>query len=172
MPEQEQQSGVLKSQHSRVRSYVLFRNCTDRMLDVIWVGYSGELVRYVTMNPTDCKMINTFATHPWIFRDPDTGERMHVQGRDVYMPQPYNQGQRNRYLVLIKFPMRSLRSNTLWRIAGLIAHNDHVQQLELPRCLVQDIEDVRGCTAKAIEFRNSQREEEHDEGEGDGEEEP
>lgn len=158
MPELE--SGVLKSEHSRVKSYLIFRNCTERVIDLIWVGYSGELVQYATMNPTDCKMINTYATHPWIFRDPDTGERMQVQGKDYYMPQPYQRGQINRYLVPIRFPLRTLRSNSLWVIAGLIHQDDHVQQLELPRCLIRDIQDVRQVTAKALEFKNSQREEE------------
>lgn len=153
MPEQEQQNGVLKSQHSRIRSYVLFRNCTERPIDVIWIGFSGELVWYATLNPTDIKMINTFATHPWIFRDPDTGERMHVKGRDVYMPQPFHRGQLNRYLVPIQFPLRSLRSNSLWVISGLVKEDGQVQQLELPRCLVQDIQDLRRITAQAVAFK-------------------
>lgn len=159
MPEQEQ-SVVLKSKHSRIKSYVLFRNCTERLVDVVWIGFSGELVRYFTMRPTDCKMINTFATHPWIFQDPDTGERMQVNGKNVYMPQPHHRGQINRYLVPIKFPLRSLRNNALWTISRLVPPSEDLQQLELPRCLIQDIEEVRKCTARAVEFKNQRREDE------------
>lgn len=164
MPEPEQ-NGLLKSQHSRIRSYVSFRNCTDRALDVIWVGFSGQLVWYGTLNPADSKMMNTFATHPWIFRDPDTGERMHVHGRDVYMPRAFQRGQLNRYLVPIRFPLRSLRSNCLWRISTLVT-DDQVLQLELPRCLIQDIQDLRQCTAKAVEFKSSRQGEDGDTEEG------
>lgn len=154
MPEIEH-GGILKSQHSMQRSYVLFRNCTDRLVDVIWIGYNGEFVHYATLKPTDCKMINTFATHPWVFRDPDTGERMHVRGKDVYMPQPYRRGQINRYLVPIQFPMRSLRTNTLWRISQLMIDFPAVHQLELPRSLISDLLDIQDVTAKAIQFKQT-----------------
>ena len=72
---------MLKSLHSHVRSFVLFRNCSERSVDILWVDFQGELVWYGTLQPTEIKMINTFATHPWIFRDPDTGERMQVHGK-------------------------------------------------------------------------------------------
>lgn len=162
MPEPER-GAVLKSQHSQIKSYVLFRNYTDRLLDVIWVGFSGEHVHYGTLKPTECKMMNTYATHPWIFRDPDTGERMHVQGQSVYMPQPYQRGQRNRFLVPIRFPVRSLRHNALWAISQLISREEDVPQLELPRCLIHDIQDLRQCTAKAQEFKRSLQQQDEDE---------
>lgn len=154
MPESDRKE-VLKSHNSRIKSYVLFRNCTERAVDVIWIGYQGEPVWYGTLNPTNIKMVNTFATHPWMFRDPDTGERMHVHGKDIYMPQPYHQGQVTRFLVPIQFPMRSLLSNSLWAIAGLLQHDCHAHQLELPRSLVQDILALRQCSAAAKEFKRT-----------------
>lgn len=152
---------MLKSQHSRFKSNVLFRNCTQRFVDVIWIGFSGEFVNYGTLKPTDCKMMNTFATHPWIFRDPDTGERMHVHGKSVFMP--VRRDQRNRYLVPITFPLRSLRDHSIWAISRLITSDSDLLQLELPRCLINDIQEVRQCTEKAREFRNRQRNEDDDE---------
>lgn len=155
MPGQEE-SRVLKSQHSHIRSYVVFRNWTLRPVDVIWLGFSGEQVWYGTLRPHEAKIMNTFATHPWIFRDRVTGERMHVHGKDFYMPQPSHRRQLTRFVVPIQFPMRSLSVNSLWVISGLLSTDDQVQQLEVPRSLMQDILEVRSCTQRAREFRSSQ----------------
>lgn len=113
-------------------------------------------------------MINTFATHPWIFRDIDTGEKMHVRGREVYLPQPYHRGQLNRYLVPIQFPLRSLRANCLWMMASLLSQRpDRLNELELPRSLVQELRDVQQCIANAVEFRR-RREADDDDDDIDG----
>lgn len=156
MPESDgQQPEILKSVDSRTRSYILFRNCTERMVDLIWVGYQGEYVQYAKLQPTETKMMNTFATHPWIFRDPDTGERMLARGNDVYMPEPFKQGQLVRYLVQIRSPLRSLKSNALWRIAKLLLRDDAVHELELPRSLIADVLEIREIMAAARDFQNT-----------------
>ena len=79
------------------------------------------------------------------------------------MPPPYHRGQLNRYLVPITFPLRSLRDNAIWTISRLLANAEDVHTLELPRSLIQDIQDVLQCTAKAVEFKRRRQTDEADE---------
>ena len=79
-----------KSLPSRVKSYIRFVNKTDRTVDVVWLNYEGLGVRFRTVPPGQFVDVNTFAGHPWIFRDSHSGDKLVVQvqgNRDVYNPE-------------------------------------------------------------------------------------
>ncbi|KAJ6224042.1 hypothetical protein RDWZM_002587 [Blomia tropicalis] len=59
----------IRSLESRHRCMFQVYNISDRSVDVIWVDYNGEESKYVTLKPRTTFVLNTFATHPWIFRD-------------------------------------------------------------------------------------------------------
>lgn len=78
----------IKSDRSVARAFVIFENTTEREVDVYWVDYTSQLVRYRTLSSDDKLKINTFKTHPWVFLDKQSGERMCVDHEEVYWPQP------------------------------------------------------------------------------------
>ncbi|XP_035897905.1 protein Vhl [Anopheles stephensi] len=137
---------VLRSRNSEVRSFVLFRNTTERVVDVYWVNYSATLTHYSTLQPgAQCK-VNTFVSHPWLFKDKRHEERMHVRHQPIFMPEPwYNSftgaGRLNRMEARIHFPVRTLKENCLWRILALLSAKEEsvLCELELPNVLVQEL---------------------------------
>lgn len=78
----------IKSDRSELPAFVIFENTTQRQVDVYWVDYTSQLVRYRTLIPGDKLIINTFKTHPWVFLDKSSGERMCVDNDEVFWPQP------------------------------------------------------------------------------------
>uniref|UniRef100_A0A182N4V2 von Hippel-Lindau disease tumour suppressor beta domain-containing protein n=1 Tax=Anopheles dirus TaxID=7168 RepID=A0A182N4V2_9DIPT len=136
----------LRSEHSEIRSFVLFRNTTERAVDVYWVNYSSKLIHYTTMQPRAECMVNTYVTHPWVFKDKQSDERMHVRHQPVYLPEPWytnfnSAGRLTRKEINIHFPIRTLTENCLWRIVTLLANGDEsaLAELELPRVLLQEL---------------------------------
>lgn len=88
--------------------------------------------------------INTFVTHPWIFVCSETGERLHVNNKDVYMPEPWFKFINNaengvvevgRQDVIIHYPLRSLRDICLWDLVFLVETKDEIYDLEIPNSL-------------------------------------
>lgn len=65
----------LRSNHSVERVCVKFVNLTNRVVEVIWVNYSGLFQRYTLLRKRQHVDINTFKTHPWIAVDVDTKDR-------------------------------------------------------------------------------------------------
>ncbi|XP_055637225.1 protein Vhl [Toxorhynchites rutilus septentrionalis] len=137
----------LRSVHAEIRSFVLFRNFTQRSVDIYWVNYSSKFIHYSALEPTAQVAVNTYVTHPWVFIDKMTGERMMVNHEPVYYPVPwYNNidasGKLGRTNVQIHFPLRSLRDICAWKIIASLRDKESFVQLELPKVL---LEDLRAC---------------------------
>jgi von Hippel-Lindau disease tumor supressor len=69
---------------------VTFESKTLRNIDVFWMDYNGDRVKYTTIGPNVTFFIQTYETHPWIFRDEESGAVLLADGRDVFFPQPYD----------------------------------------------------------------------------------
>ncbi|XP_071517189.1 uncharacterized protein [Panulirus ornatus] len=82
----QQQQQVIRSLRSRQRSYVRFVNRTQRTVDVIWLDYNGVRQKYKTLIPGEAFKVNTFVTHPWIFRDAETTATLLVNSEEVFYP--------------------------------------------------------------------------------------
>ncbi len=60
---------------------------TKRRADVFWLDYQGGRVKYATLEHGQPFPILTFETHPWVFRDADTGSVLVANNKDeVYFP--------------------------------------------------------------------------------------
>ncbi|XP_025088595.1 uncharacterized protein LOC112560760 [Pomacea canaliculata] len=91
-----------------------FTNRSSRYVDLLWVDYQGALVRYhKRMAPNELKKLITFATHPWVARDSDTGQAMYLSGRPVYITSL--QKEEKREPVEVPFIFQCI----LWRISAL-----------------------------------------------------
>lgn len=84
--EHKQNKLTLKSTKSKVMSFLRFVNKTKRRVDVIWINYEGQAVKYKTLDCDECLDVNTFVGHPWIFRDSETGDKLVVQLKHIYNP--------------------------------------------------------------------------------------
>ncbi|EDS34024.1 von Hippel-Lindau disease tumor suppressor [Culex quinquefasciatus] len=116
-------------------------------VDVYWVNYSSKFVHYSALEPAAQVPVNTYVTHPWVFIDRFTGERMLVKSKPVYMPEPWytninTDGKLARIEVRIHFPLRSLKDVCAWKIFSTLRDKQSFIDLELPRVLVDDL---RAC---------------------------
>ena len=78
----------LKSKNANMPSKVRFVCKSSRRAELIWKNYQGEDVSYGVFNYGQYTRMNTYVTHPWICRDADTGDRLLLSGRVVFLPPP------------------------------------------------------------------------------------
>jgi len=84
---------ALRSLHCDSESLVTFISRTQRPFCVYWLDYQGRRVRYCQLNYAQQFNIHTYETHPWIFRDSETGDTLvTADGSEVYMPKKWDGG--------------------------------------------------------------------------------
>ncbi len=96
----------LKSLHSDEPAFAAFVNRTNRRVDVIWIDFKGHHVKYCTLTRyNDTFPIQTFVSHPWIFKDAKSGDRLVTTGnQEVYFPKPLDGDDQNLDVVVIGIP--------------------------------------------------------------------
>ncbi|XP_065167055.1 protein Vhl [Atheta coriaria] len=146
----------LRSRECLERSYVRFVNTTNRTIEIIWLNYTGQRIRYQLIGARSYANIDTFKTHPWIAQDVLTKDRMWLERQYVYQPQTTREHLNNanpnivypipppevRKVVAITLPMLTLRYHALLTIRNLFAQPEAVDNLELPRDLKEDLKKV------------------------------
>ena len=88
---------TVRSLYCNVDSFVAFVSRTHRKVDVFWINYEGKHVKYVTLKvPGDTFPIHTYVSHPWTFKDADSGDQLfHSCNNEVYYPEPTDQNNIN-----------------------------------------------------------------------------
>jgi len=90
----------LKSLHADSQSLVTFISRTHRPFCVYWLDYHGRHVKYCQLTYAQQFNIRTFETHPWIFRDSETGDKLvTADGSEVYMPRRWEGGHAERVII-------------------------------------------------------------------------
>ncbi|XP_045196823.2 von Hippel-Lindau disease tumor suppressor-like [Mercenaria mercenaria] len=144
---------LLKSKKSIHYSFLRFLNKTKRKVDVVWVNYEGARVRYKTLNPDQFLDINTFAGHPWIFFDSETGDKMVVQLKEVFEPVAWNSEGNNwppqRKVVNITIPVYSLQECCLLKLRKLVP-KDRIKDLEITDILKEDLKKIMLCRGSEV----------------------
>lgn len=129
----------LKSQASRILSFVRFQNTTNRSVDVIWLNYDGKHVKYSTVGPRQFLDVNTFVSHYWMFKDSKTGESLVIQKKCIFEPESWRRHQANgraqRTTVYITIPVYTLTERCLHEVRKLVQRCD-IPSLELPHTLI------------------------------------
>ncbi|GJQ76451.1 Vhl [Trypoxylus dichotomus] len=150
----EENNEQLRSGRSLEKVYVKFLNLTDRVVEIVWINYSGLYERYTLLRGRQHIDINTYKFHPWIALDVYTKDRMHLDSNYIYQPIPWKEYCENngklypiipperRILVRITLPVYSLRYWTLLRIRDLLKNPEDVDKLELPQLLISDLKKV------------------------------
>ncbi|MBN3283460.1 VHL disease, partial [Polyodon spathula] len=80
--------------------------------------------------------MSTYLTHPWIFRDTDTGAKLLVNMKEIYFPEPNNveDGCLVPHDVIITTPVYTLQDCCLMLIRKLVKQKDY-RKLEIPQSL-------------------------------------
>ena len=93
-----------KSESSDILAFATFISETNREVNVYWLDYNGDRVRYTTLCPRSIYHIDTFTTHPWIFRDAHTDDILLANNRAVYYPQAWDAEMDRREDIRIRIP--------------------------------------------------------------------
>lgn len=142
----------LVSATSRRQSFVRFVNKTNRRVDVIWINYEGQRTKYRTIGPDEFCDVNTYVSHPWVFRDSVTHAVLVASFQEVYHPQDWLQTliaggyrptgqviQPIRKVVNITLPMYTLKERCMDVIRKHLSRVEDINTLEIPRLLKEEI---------------------------------
>lgn len=92
---------VLRSLHSLMFSYVIFISRTNRRVDILWMNYEGKPVKYNALEQYgEAYPVTTFVTHPWVFKDADTGDHLLANGQDVFFPDAWSEDNETTYVFI------------------------------------------------------------------------
>lgn len=130
---------TLRSRESTELARLLVTNQTERPVDILWINYAAKLVLYKTLRSGEEVHMNTYKTHPWIFRDFSTGLLMHVQHKEVLWPEASTENQPVQH-VHINFPLQSLKTISLWATVLKVRNLNEIAQMEIPQTLRNDLE--------------------------------
>lgn len=130
---------TLRSKESIDPAILLISNRTKRPVDILWINYAAKLIRYKTLLSGDEFEMNTFKTHPWIFRDCYTGLLMHVDHKEVFWPEA-STDKRPIQNVHIHFPVQSLKTISLWACVQKVRNYNEIAHMEIPQTLRNDLQ--------------------------------
>ena len=78
---------MIKSKGGGSKTSISFVSRSHRSIDVIWLGYKGEEVKYTTLSSKGSKYVQkTYVYHPWIFKDSDSGARLTANQDLIHWP--------------------------------------------------------------------------------------
>ncbi|CAG2060063.1 unnamed protein product, partial [Timema podura] len=120
------------SQNCDQRSYIRFCNTTERSVKVFWVNYEGKYVLYRVLPPCTHFDTDSFVTHPWVFVDAVTQERLVVNQEEVFYPQPMivrSDNRTYRNCIFITLPLYSLKEIALQVVRNNIVRREGVYRL-------------------------------------------
>ncbi|XP_072529213.1 von Hippel-Lindau-like protein [Salminus brasiliensis] len=139
MAEQEELQ-PLRSLHSLHPTFIDFLNKSSGQAEAWWLDFSGAPVSYGDIRPGRALKMNTYQTHPWIFRALD-GSKLLADFREVYFPTEAEYGEDGDPLyrtVVVTRPVYSLQEYCSKLIRKLVREED-IDKLEIPGFLKKDL---------------------------------
>lgn len=130
---------TLRSQEFNEPARLWIKNMTKRPIDILWINYEAKLVPYRMLRSGEEVQINTFKTHPWIFRDYYTGLLMHTNHEEVLWPEASTE-KRPVQRVHVHFPLQSLKTIALWATVLRVGNHNEISRMEIPQTLRTDLE--------------------------------
>lgn len=137
----------VRSIRASTKVFLKIFNLTNLDVNVIWLDYDGREQIYYTLTQSRRDIsVDTFETHPWIFREKNSGNRLTAQPGAggpvmIYLPKIcIYRGGIARLPVWITYPFGSLkyRCFVAFKEWGLLPES--LMGLELPPTLLDDYE--------------------------------
>ncbi|XP_067906573.1 von Hippel-Lindau-like protein isoform X2 [Heterodontus francisci] len=155
-----QPMGELRSLNSDEATFVTFVNRTPRTARPWWINFNGLPQNYDDIPPRETLDMRTYRTHPWVFRDADTGDKLLINKDEVYFPTSaqYDEDDPIYIPVYITVPVYSLKDCCLQCIRKQVKLEDYTK-LELPMSLHADLKNspplLREIENLRMHYRNS-----------------
>ncbi len=129
------------------RAGAIFRNCTPRLVNLLWLDFQGKQVTYTRngLKPRHKMGMNTFEGHPWIFRDHNTGDKLACytdtdsQKREVFFPIPFSDDHPRETQVNIILPVYTLKDRALQVVRSYIRSKEDCAKLQIPVTLQREL---------------------------------
>ncbi|XP_051885906.1 von Hippel-Lindau-like protein [Pristis pectinata] len=156
----EQPAYALRSLHSEEVSFVRFVNLTQRTARPWWIDFNARPQNYDDIAPGGTLHMCTYRTHPWVFRDANTGDKLLINNDEIYFPtSALYDGNKPIYLpIYITFPVYSLKDCCLQCIRKHVKLEDYIK-LEIPQSLQTDLKNsphlLREIKNLSTRYRNS-----------------
>lgn len=149
-----------RSIESEEKAYVRFINKTDRTVELVWVNFIGEYMKYRILHKDEYVDVNTYKTHPWVALDHNTKDRLLIEKAFLYQPKTSKEILEERYpnvripdnyearsRAYITLPLYSLKYRALLEIRNYLSVPEDADQLELPERLVHELK-------RSVKYRN------------------
>lgn len=140
---------------SREKCYVRFINKTNRTIQVVWIDFTANYVKYKPMKNEEFIDVDTYTHHKWIATDAETKDSMLLNGEFKYEPQTAEQfihehlkahsarlPSKLRIVVYITLPLYSLYFRTLLAIRDRVESEEDVETLELAKQVKEELKKV------------------------------
>ncbi|KAG2469179.1 von Hippel-Lindau-like protein [Polypterus senegalus] len=134
---------IPRSLHSDIPTYVEFCNRAGEVARAWWLDFNGNPVCYGDISPGNHLRMNTYVTHPWVFRNALNDAKLLVNLEDVYFPEPPvdEDGETVFRQVVITSPVYSLKDYCSMLIRKLVKEADF-KKLEIAESLKEDLKEA------------------------------
>ncbi|KAG5884630.1 hypothetical protein JTB14_023824 [Gonioctena quinquepunctata] len=154
-----------RSVASDQKAYVRFVNKTDRTIELVWIDFKGQYIKYRILGKDQFVDVDTYKTHPWMALDYSTKDRLLIGDKYYYQPKTAKDYilekypeignklclranlRKSRIAAFITLPLYSLKYASLLAIRNLMEETSDAEELELPKQLIEELK-------KTIEIRN------------------
>lgn len=142
----------MKSAANTEAAKVKFINKSSRYIEIVWIGYNGQLTRYKCLEPHQFVDVNTYTNHPWIAVDSITRDNLNLNNKEIFVVDNFKCDiklgtvQRTvtqadvRIPVFITIPLHSLKNCAIRVVRDLIKSTVNINFLELPDILKYELE--------------------------------
>lgn len=147
MADEDENQHQPRSLESNTRAFVEFVNRTNHPADIFWINYTSGHTHYTCVKRSMRAQINTYVTHPWVAFSYKSKERMLINFKETFHPQPFYRFisirganfEVTRQPAIITFGMRSLLNLSKDAVALQYSNKSDVEALEIPKTLKLEI---------------------------------
>lgn len=140
-------SYLVKSINCDTPSMIRLYNRSFTKAEIYWINYDGKFTFYKSLNHSDFLDLNTFTTHPWIFKDAYFGERLLAGTKFLLRGSKVRMLWNNRLRIKIPWrdkidivmPMRTLKNLAMKEIVRRLNDANRISDLRLPSTLNEDL---------------------------------
>ncbi|XP_005988007.1 von Hippel-Lindau disease tumor suppressor [Latimeria chalumnae] len=142
MPQEEEEEATRQppaicSRNSRIACNVIFCNFSPRIVQPVWINFSGEPQPYQNLKPGTGRRMTTYLGHPWMFRDADSNDGLLANQEELFLLNSNQNGQL--IYVNITLPVYTLKERCLQVVRSLVKPEDY-RRLEIVGSLYDDLE--------------------------------